>query len=115
MFAPSKFTTQILLMKFIVLILLLSSTLLAQTGKISGSVNDASEHTLDGAVVSLFNAKDSTLEKLLLSEANGLFEFENLKQTNYFLVISNVDFQNYKSEILSINEQNQFISLPKIT
>jgi iron complex outermembrane recepter protein len=102
-------------MKFIVSILLFTSTLFGQTGKISSTIANLGNQPIEGAVVSLFTAQDSTLQKILLSETKGDFEFEGLKNNAYFLVISNIGFQNYQSEILTINEQNKVILLSKIT
>ena len=58
---------------------LFSHALLAQNVKITGVIQASGQKPLEGAVVSLLKAKDSTFVKAAVSEANGQFELLNIK------------------------------------
>ena len=70
--------------------LLLSLTTLgiAQTnGKISGTITDGGDQKIiDAATISLLRARDSSLVKLSLSDKEGHFSFENVKNGNYIIM-----------------------------
>jgi outer membrane receptor protein involved in Fe transport len=63
-----------------------------RTGKISGVVNDDNAQAVESATASLQRAKDSVLVKVAVSDKYGLFEFENIREGEYFIVISAVGF-----------------------
>ncbi len=70
----------------------------AQNLLLTGKILDQDKKALDAAVVSLHKAKDSSLVKTVLTEANGGFEFSNLKENSYFVMVTNLGYQKYKSE-----------------
>jgi iron complex outermembrane recepter protein len=88
----------------------IQKSLLAQT--LTGVVSDARQRPLEGAVVSLIRASDSTFVKASVTEANGKFEFLKIKNGQYRLVATNVGFGRYKSEVISI--ENNDVTLPPI-
>ena len=65
---------------------------LAQTtGKITGTIIDGGDQKIiDAATISLLRAKDSGLVKLSLTDKDGNFTFENLKNGNYLVMASSV-------------------------
>ncbi|RDB07495.1 outer membrane beta-barrel family protein [Runella aurantiaca] len=84
------------------LLFILSQSLLAQTFRLSGEIQGTSQKPLDGAVVSLLNAKDSSFVKAAVTEANGQFELLNIKSAAYLLMVSNLGYQKYISKPFSV-------------
>jgi iron complex outermembrane recepter protein len=83
------------MIKIATLLVLLAPLVYAQTGTISGTIYTNSQKPLEGAVVSLLKAKDSSFVKTAISENNGQFELPNIKYGSYVLMVSNVGFQKY--------------------
>lgn len=100
--------------KLIILIttILLSVTAIAQTGKITGTLSGKKE--LTGTVISLLKAKDSVLIKTTLSEADGSFEFIQLKEGAYIISVSHIGYTKYYSEPVTISSVNNSIQLQSI-
>lgn len=92
------------------------SFLIAQNeGTIRGQLKDANKAAIEGVVVSLFQQKDSTLIKAVLTEADGKFEFMQLSLSAYFLSTSHLNFQPYLSESIVLSTENKERSLPIIS
>jgi hypothetical protein len=51
----------------------------SSTGKITGQVTDNKNKIVEFATITLLQAKDSSLVKGALADANGTFEFEKIK------------------------------------
>ena len=83
------------------------------TGKIEGKVLDAGKKPVDAATITLVNAKSMAVIKSMLVNPNGTFAFESLQNGAYRVVVTSVGYQNYKSDSLVIDKQ-QNISLPAI-
>lgn len=97
----------------VVFFLLCSATLFAQTsGKISGKIKDPSQLPIEAAVVSLLLAEDNSLVKTQFSDAEGSFDFSDLKQNNYKITIEYLGFKKYQSESISVLKEA--IMLPEI-
>ena len=92
---------------------LFSHALLAQNVKITGVIQASGQKPLEGAVVSLLKAKDSTFVKAAVSEANGQFELLNIKSETYLLMVSNLGFQKYLSTPFEVNKVD--VALPAVT
>jgi iron complex outermembrane receptor protein len=84
-----------MMIRLATLLVLLTQLLYAQTGTISGAIYTNSQKPLEGAVVSLLKAKDSSFVKTAISETSGQFELPNIKFDAYVLMVSNVGFQKY--------------------
>src|SRR4051812_33846726 len=69
-----------------------------QSAAVSGKVTDDKNEPLTGAVVELRNSADSTLAKVNVADASGLFAFENVKAGKYFIRTSLVGFMPHRSE-----------------
>jgi hypothetical protein len=75
--------------------LLLMSFLVAAAGfaqQISGNVKDQQGKALSGSTVSLLNAKDSSVNKLAVSNNDGHFSFNPIKQGKYLVSVSHVGY-----------------------
>jgi iron complex outermembrane recepter protein len=96
---------------FCLLLAVFSGKAFAQT-KLTGAVRDATQKAIEGAVVSLLTAKDSTFVKAAITESDGSFEFINLKLDAYLLTVSNLGFQKYVGTVFKL-EQNT-LTLPAI-
>src|SRR5687767_12375017 len=70
--------------------ILLTTALLAQ--QINGSVKDPLGKGIGNATVSLLNAKDSSVAKLALTKADGIFAIGGIKSGKYLLSTSHVGF-----------------------
>lgn len=83
----------------------------AQSLNLIGKIFDQEKKSIDAAVVALMKGKDSTLVKTVLTEANGAFEFSDLKPNNYFLVVTNLGYKKYKSTVFDLQKS---LELPNI-
>ena len=63
------------------------------SGKVSGSIQDGGQKTLESSTISLLRAKDSSVIKMNLADKSGKFEFENLADGKYLLSVTSVGHQ----------------------
>ena len=70
----------------------ISISSIAQTGgKVSGSIKDGgNQKIIDAASVSLLRAKDSSLVKVAVTDKDGNFSFENLKDGSYLVLATSI-------------------------
>ncbi len=87
----------------------------AQQGKatLKGQVLDQDQKPLPFANIALHKAKDSVLVKVVVTEDNGNFEFENLPPNTYYLAISYIGFKKYTSSPLELVAA-QTLQLPPV-
>lgn len=78
----------------------------AQTGgKISGSIKDGgNQKVIDAASVSLLQAKDSALVKVAVTDKEGNFSFENIKEGSYLVLATSVGHAKTYSAKLNISK-----------
>lgn len=81
--------------------LLFAVSSFCQTGTISGKISDEANEPLTGAVAELRQAGDSTLAKVNVSDAKGIFSFSNVKAGNYFLKTTLLGFTPHKSAVFT--------------
>jgi outer membrane receptor protein involved in Fe transport len=74
-----------------------------RSGKVSGVITDENAQPVESATASLQRAKDSTLVKVTLSDKYGLFEFENLPEGDYFVLITAVGFAKASSKRFAVS------------
>ena len=86
-----------------------------EKGIIKGSVVDSSGKAIFNASVSLLRAKDSSLVKGVISNAQGKFEFNNLPVGNYFINATLLEHKDAWSSLLSIDSIHQQINLAALT
>ena len=98
------------------LIVMLSAAASAQTfTKITGQVTDSLENKpYDGALISLFNAADSSLVKTTITELNGTFELADIVPGTYFLLVTAEGFPNYVHPPVTADAEHPVIQLPVI-
>ncbi|WP_183565436.1 TonB-dependent receptor [Mucilaginibacter sp. SP1R1] len=89
--------------------------LFAQTisGKISGKVADENGRPVEGATVSLMRLKDSVAVKYELAAADGSFNLD-IKEGSYYLLITSIGKQSYKSGVIAVDAEHLLIKLPAI-
>ena len=104
-------------MQKIIAILIMLTCLQAtaqKTKSISGSVKNTRNEELAGAAIKLLKAPDSALIKGETANAAGKFQFNNLQDGNYILVISSVGHKKFTSSPVTIDEAHHTIVLPVI-
>lgn len=82
------------------------------TTKITGTITDGIK-PVDGANILLLTAKDSVVQKKQLSNPDGTFAFAEVKDGTYIIRITNIGFQNYVGQAVTINGQKS-MALPAI-
>lgn len=92
---------------FLLLAILFSTVLQAQTGSISGAVKDAQEKALPGTTVELRLQNDSAHVKDVLTDANGNFLITQLPANNYIVTISALDHQDYVT-LVTVKENEEY-------
>lgn len=85
------------------------------TGKISGGVGDKSGKPVEGAIVSLLSAKDSTLVKTAFTEVDGKFEFTELKFDSYLIEMVNMGYEKYLSAPVLLSNANNDVRIQPVT
>jgi hypothetical protein len=101
---------------FTLLMLIVTLTSQAQTGKakISGTVFDGSQKTIESASIALLKAKDSLTVKYAVANKDGQFVFEDIANGRYMVSITAVGHQKGYSETFEVSEASQNIQLKKI-
>lgn len=84
------------------------------TGKVEGQVNDDSKKLVEFANVTLHREKDSTLVKAAITDTQGNFGFENIADGRYYVQVSQVGYQKFKSPAFGLNANNKAIKLSAI-
>lgn len=75
----------------------------ASGGKISGSIKDGgNQKVIDAATVSLLKAKDSALVKVAVTDKDGNFSFENIKEGSYLVLATSAGHTKTFSSKLTI-------------
>jgi len=95
----------------IMIIVLSSSSICAQSLGVSGFVTGETSEELPGATVILKSSNDSTLVKATVSEMSGAFFLKGLPSGNYFLEITSIGFQPYVSEQFDLISDKDFGSI----
>lgn len=103
--------------KMITLAVLLISTIagFAQNqNKISGTVIDGSQKTIESATIALLRAKDSVAAKFTVAGKEGKFAFENVPAGKYMVSISAVGHKKAFSPVFEVSEAQPAITLNTI-
>jgi iron complex outermembrane recepter protein len=84
-------------------ILFLSTVVFAQNkGHVSGTITAAGESSFSAATVQLLKAADSSLVKMVMSNNAGKFEFEQVQEGKYFLLVTATGYTKYYSPVFEI-------------
>jgi iron complex outermembrane recepter protein len=73
-------------------------------------VNDANNKPLSFVTVLLLKSIDSSLVKGDITNDKGLFSFEKIEYGNYIITSSNIGYQKFYSEKISLNANNENIN-----
>jgi iron complex outermembrane recepter protein len=98
----------------IIALLSLNSFRTNAQGKISGQITDDKTKIVEFANVILLKAKDSTLVKGVLSDANGLFEFEKIPSGEYLVNISQLGYKKFYTPKFSLDADNPSVKLTNL-
>ncbi len=74
----------------------------------------AGSEALADANVYLLRAADSSVVKVALTEADGKFEFDNLKPNNLLLAVQHIDHLPFTSAVIVVDAAHDRIELPMI-
>lgn len=96
----------------IVLLLIPFIGLQAQTTEatVTGKVVDSLKQPLDGATILLLNGKDAIV-KTAVSNEQGLFVMERIKQGSYKLAVSMTGFRKYTMDMLAIDKPSHDLGI----
>jgi iron complex outermembrane recepter protein len=78
----------------------------AKIGKITGTVIDGNQKTIESATITLLRAKDSSVAKISVADKTGKFEFENLPEGKYLVSVSAVGHDKGFSELVEITSSS---------
>lgn len=82
--------------------------------KITGSVVDGNQKTIESATIALLKWKDSSTVKFSIAGKDGKFVFENISNGHYLVMVSAIGHQKSYSEQFEVSEASQIIQLKTI-
>jgi iron complex outermembrane receptor protein len=97
----------------ILTLITLSYSSIAQVahGRLMGTVTDEAQKGVEAATVSLLSSKDSSLQKMSVTDKSGNYSFENLGYGKYFLSITAVGHAQLFSNLFEVKESNEVITM----
>ncbi|MDB5196910.1 MAG: TonB-dependent receptor [Flaviaesturariibacter sp.] len=83
----------------------------AQTGngKLTGSIMDGSQKTVESATISLLRAKDSSITKFAVADKTGAYAFESITPGKYLVSVSAVGHTKGYSETVEVGEGSSVV------
>src|SRR5829696_2511973 len=81
------------------------------SGKITGSVIDGNQKTVEASTIALLRAKDSSAVKFSAADRNGKFAFDIISNGKYLISVSAVGHQKGFSEVFEISDLNSTVVL----
>jgi iron complex outermembrane recepter protein len=100
---------------FIIILLTVSLVSRSQNrtaAKLSGKVSATNQPALSAATITLLKAKDSSVVKVSVSDAEGRYSFDNPRQGRYLLLVSAVGYEKQYSVPFTISADS---SMPELT
>ena len=82
--------------------------------KISGSVIDEQKKPLDYATILLVLAKDSSMAKSTMTDAEGKFAIENITEGQYLILANMVGYKKVYSKPFNLNANQSQVSIPQL-
>jgi len=77
-------------------------------GKVSGSIKDGgNQQVIDASAISLLHYKDSTLVKTTVTDKEGNFYFDNIKEGSYVVMATSTGHSKVYSSLITISPENQ--------
>lgn len=80
-------------------------------GKITGTVIDGSQKTVESATIALLRAKDSSTVKFSVANKDGQFAFENIPDGKFLVLVTAVGHQKVYSDQFELSAANQQVQL----
>jgi len=81
---------------------------------ISGLIKDESNKSVPSATVALLRAKDSSATKFIVSDKEGIYTFQQIKQGDYLILVTSVGYEKSYSAIFIHRSENQTIPTIKL-
>ncbi len=81
---------------------------------ISGLIKDESNKGVPSATVALLKAKDSSATKFIVSDKEGIYTFQQIKQGDYLILVTSVGYEKSYSAIFTHRSENQTIPAIKL-
>ncbi len=85
-----------------------------KTGKITGTITDASQKPIEAATVQLLKADNKTLIKAAVTNKQGLYEIEKIAAGKYILSVSAVAFTSKNTEAVELTADKMSVQVPAI-
>ena len=82
--------------------------------KVTGSVIDGGQKTIESSTIILLRVKDSSVVKMSVADKNGKFVFENIPAGSYLVSVTAVGHQKGYSELFEISAEKNSILLKTI-
>src|SRR4051812_6921838 len=97
----------------ILTLITLSYSSIAQVahGRLTGTVTDEAQKGVEAATVSLLSSKDSSLQKMSVTDKSGNYSFENLAYGKYLLSITAIGHMQLFSNPFEVKESNEVITM----
>src|SRR5688572_1493720 len=104
------------LFAFIALVLMFSSTSMAQQtrGNINGVIADGGVKTIESATISLHKAVDSSVVKMAVANKEGKYSFDNIPAGRYFIAVTAVGHQKAYSQPITLDQATTNATVPTI-
>ena len=100
---------------FFLFLILFTSAAYAQTSaNITGQVQESGNKGINGVSVSLIKVQDSALAKVAVSDKSGRYEFENIKDGQYFITFTSVGFEKKSTAAFTV-APNGTVQVPTVT
>lgn len=99
---------------FFSMFLLLSFVARAQTGNITGTVNNAENIPIPAATVQLMKPAEKKLVKNAITDKVGVFTFDNIPAGDYALIITAVGFETKTIGNISVSAEKTNIEVPNV-
>ena len=82
-----------------------------KTGKVSGTIIDGSQKTIESATIKLIKAKDSATVKFAVAGKDGSFSFESIPDGQYMVAVTAIGHQPGFSPVFEINPATSSVQL----
>ena len=97
-------------------LLLFTVKLTAQNGfSINGKIINEQSKPLSSIQITLTNANDNSIAKIEITDNDGKFIIQNLKEGNYKVIVDDMEYSPYQSEAIILNAANPNVNLAPIS
>lgn len=97
-------------------LLLFTVKLTAQNGfSINGKIINEQSKPLSSIQITLTNADDNSIAKIEITDNDGKFIIQNLKEGNYKVIVDDMEYSPYQSEAIILNAANPNVNLAPIS